>query len=219
MARGAASVSASVFSNAWSLVQGLLSALLIPVFAFYLLLDFNGLGAKLVGCLPVPAQPTGRRLLDRSNEVLGAFVRGQLAVCGALALIYSVGLTFTGIDMPWVVGLLSGALFIVPYLGTAVGIVLGSLLALLKFHDVAHLLGVWAVFAVGQGLEGFVLTPRIVGNRVGLHPLAVIVAVLAGGGLFGFTGVLLAVPAAAVLRVGLDEALRTYRASSFYRGR
>lgn len=218
LARGAATLSARLFTNAWGFVQGLLSALLVPVFAFYLLLDFNGLAEKLIALLPVPAQEAGRRLLDRCDEVLGAFVRGQLAVCAVLALVYSVGLTLTGIDMPWVVGILSGALFIVPYLGTAVGIVLGSLLALLKFHDLAHLLAVWAVFAAGQGLEGFVLTPRIVGDRVGLHPLAVILAVLAGGGLFGFTGVLLAVPAAAVLRVGLDEALAAYRASAFYRG-
>jgi predicted PurR-regulated permease PerM len=218
IATGAAAVFGRLFANAWNLVQALLSALLVPVFTFYLLLDFNGLGERLAALLPRGAQPVGRRLLDRCDEVLGAFVRGQLIVCAALALVYSAGLTLTGIDMPWVVGILSGALFIVPYLGTAVGLVLGTLLALLKFHDLGHVLGVWAVFAVGQGLEGFVLTPRIVGNRVGLHPLVVLLAILAGGELFGFTGILLAVPTAAVLRVGLEEALQAYRRSAFYRG-
>lgn len=218
IAKGAAAVFGSLFANVWGLVQATLSALLVPIFTFYLLLDFNGLGERLVTVLPLGAQTAGRRLLGRADDVLGAFVRGQLTVCAALALIYSAGLTFTGIDMPWVVGLLSGALFIVPYLGTAVGLVLGTLLALLKFQDLAHVLGVWAVFAVGQGLEGFLLTPRIVGNRVGLHPLVVILAILAGGELFGFTGILLAVPIAAVLRVGLDEVLQAYRKSGFYRG-
>lgn len=218
IAQGAANLFGRVFANAWGFVQALLSTLLVPVFTFYLLLDFNGLGQRLTSLVPPAARPAADRLLGRSDEVLGAFVRGQLTVCAALALVYSAGLTLTGIDMPWVVGLLSGALFLVPYLGTVVGLVLGTLLALLKFHDLAHVLGVWAVFAVGQGLEGFVLTPRIVGDRVGLHPLAVIVAVLAGGELFGFTGILLAVPSAAVLRVGLDEAVQAYRRSSFFRG-
>ena len=218
LARGAAEVLGQVFANTWSFVQAFLSLLLIPVFSFYLLLDFNGLSRRIVDLLPVDVQPVGRRLLDRSDDVLGAFIRGQLGVCVSLALIYSLGLTFTGIDMPWVVGLLSGALFVIPYLGTLVGILLGSLLALLKFHDFVHVAAVWAVFAVGQGLEGFVLTPRFVGHRVGLHPLAVILAVIAGGELFGFVGVLLAVPGAAVLRVGLAEALEAYRASGFYRG-
>ncbi|GAB6063788.1 AI-2E family transporter [Deferrisoma palaeochoriense] len=213
----AAAVAGRVVANLWSLVGTLLGLALIPVFAFYLLLDFNGLGERLVGLVPLRHQALAGRVLDRADEALGAFVRGQITVCAALALVYSVGLTLTGIDMPWVVGGLAGALFIVPYLGTLVGVVLASLLALLKFHDLAHLLAVWGVFAAGQALEGFLLTPRLVGNRVGLHPVAVIVAVLAGGELFGVVGVLLAVPAAAVLRVGLSEGLALYRASAWYR--
>lgn len=209
---------ARVFVNAWSLAGSLLGLTLIPVFAFYLLLDFNGLGARLADLTPYRVRPAAHRVLERCDQVLGAFVRGQLTVCAALAVIYAVGLSFTGIDMPWVVGLVSGALFIVPYLGTLVGVVLGSALALLKFHDLWHLLAVWAVFAGGQAIEGFLLTPRIVGNRVGLHPLAVLVAVLAGGELFGFVGVLLAVPGAAVLRVAAGEALDRYRKSAAYRG-
>ncbi len=213
-----AGAAAQVLANAWGVVSTVLGLALIPVFAFYMLLDLNGLGDRAVSLLPVRHQPLGRRILARSDEVLGAFVRGQLTVCVILASVYSLGLTLVGIDMPWVVGVLSGALFIVPYLGTLVGLVLASLLALLKFGDWAHLLGVWGVFAAGQALEGFVLTPRIVGDRVGLHPLAVLVAVLAGGELFGVVGVLLAVPGAAVLRVGLAEFLDRYRRSSLYLG-
>jgi predicted PurR-regulated permease PerM len=218
VARGAAQVAAQVFANTWSFIQVFLSLLLIPVFAFYVLLDFDGLSGRVVRLVPVYIQPVVRRLLERSDEVLGAFIRGQLGVCATLALVYSMGLTFTGIDMPWVVGLLSGALFVIPYLGTLVGILLGSLLALLKFHDFVHVAAVWTVFAVGQGLEGFLLTPKFVGHRVGLHPLAVILAVIAGGELFGFVGVLLAVPGAAVLRVGLAQAMEAYIESDFYRG-
>lgn len=218
LARGTATVFGRVFANAWNLLQGLLTALLVPFFSFYLLLDLEGLGGRITELFPRGWQPRVKDLLTRCDEVLSAFIRGQLTICCVLALVYSVGLTLTGIDLPWVVGLLSGLLFIVPYLGTAVGVVVGSLLALLKFHDLGHLLGVWAVFAVGQSLEGLFLTPRIVGHRVGLHPLAVIAAVMAGGELFGFLGVLLAVPTAAVLRVGIREALSVYRSSTVYRG-
>lgn len=206
-----------MFASAWGLVSGLLALALIPVMAFYLLLDFNGLGEKAVSLVPLRRQPEARRLLDRADETLGAFVRGQLTVCAVLAVVYSVGLMFVGIDMPWVVGGLAGGFTLVPYLGPLVGVVTGTVLALLKFHDLPHLLGVWGVFSLGQVLEGFVLTPRIVGDRVGLHPLGVLVAILAGGELFGFTGVLLAVPAAAVLRVALAELLDRYRSSALYR--
>lgn len=204
------------FASAWSLVAAVFGLALIPVFAFYLLVEFNGLGDKALALLPGRARPTAARLLERSDAVLGAFVRGQLLVCAVLGLIYAAGLSAVGIDLAWAVGLLSGALLVVPYLGTAVGLALGSLLALLKFQDLAHLLAVWGVFAVGQLLESFLLTPRLLGDRVGLHPLVVMVAVLTGGELFGFLGILLAVPAAAVLRVGLAEACEAYRRSAIY---
>jgi predicted PurR-regulated permease PerM len=206
------------FASAWSLLAAVLGLALIPVFAFYLLLEIRGLGTRIVSLLPSGARPAAGRVLERSDAVLGAFVRGQLTVCAILGLVYAVGLSFTGIDLAWAVGLLSGALLVVPYLGTLVGVALASLLALLKFQDLAHLLAVWGVFTAGQLLESFVLTPRLLGERVGLPPLVVMVAVLAGGELFGFVGVLLAVPAAAVLRVGLDEAYGAYRVSALYRG-
>ncbi|MDW7712309.1 MAG: AI-2E family transporter [Deferrisomatales bacterium] len=218
LAPRAAAVVGRAFASAWSLAAAILGLALVPVFAFYLLVEIKGLGARVVGALPAGARPAARRILERSDAVLGAFVRGQLTVCAVLGLVYSLGLSLTGIDMPWAVGLLSGALLVVPYLGTAVGVALGSLLALLKFQDLAHLLAVWGVFAAGQLLESFLLTPRLVGSRVGLHPLAVMVAVVAGGELFGFVGILLAVPAAAVLRVGLADAYAAYRTTRFYRG-
>ncbi len=113
-------------------------------------------------------------------------------------------------------GFVSGALFIVPYLGVFLGVFLGTVLALLKFGDFVHVLGVWAVFAGSHAVEAFFLTPRVLGDRVGLHPLSVIVAILVGGELFGFVGVLLAVPATAVLKVALAEAVSVYRCSGLY---
>lgn len=216
LAQGVPGLLRRLFANAWQLVGFLLGLSFIPVFAFYLLLIFDRIYDRVVELFPPRRQAVVGRLLGRADEVLSSFVRGQLLVCLILGAVYSMGLTFTGIDMPWVVGSISGALFFVPYLGTLIGVLLGSLLALLKFHDLGHLLAVWGVFAAGQALEGFVLTPRIVGDRVGLNPVAVLVAILAGGRLFGAAGVLLAVPTAAVGRVALEEAWARYRRSDFY---
>jgi len=217
IAAGLADASSKAASTAKAAMGALINIMFVPVFAFFLLLNFNGMGEWVIDLSPRRRQKTVRRLFERSDAALGGFIRGQLAVCAILAVIYSIGLALTGIDMPLAVGTLSGALFIAPYIGTSIGILLACVLALLKFHDFIHILYVLGVFGAGQMIESFVLTPKIVGSRVGLSPLAVIIAVLAGGELFGFMGILLAVPSAAVLRVCLDEALAEYKASDFYR--
>ncbi|MEC8423880.1 MAG: AI-2E family transporter, partial [Myxococcota bacterium] len=158
------------------------------------------------------------RVAKEVDRRLSAFVRGQITVSVIMAGLYSAGLLVVGIDLAVPVGVLSGLLFVVPYLGTAVGIVLATVLALLKFGIGWQLVQVAVVFAVVQGIEGYLLTPRIVGDQVGLHPLVVMVALIVGGSLLGIWGMLLAIPITAVLSVFGAEWLDLYRRSRVYAG-
>lgn len=204
------------FSSTFGFLVAVLGYLIIPVYLFYLLRDFDALREGLLELLPPrhrqPAVELGREI----DGVLGGFIRGQLSVCMILAALYGAGLWLIGVDLALVIGLLSGAAFIIPYLGTVLGVVLAGAMAAVKFHDLLHPLLVVGWFALVQGLEGALLTPRLVGNRVGLHPLGTILAVLAGGELFGFWGLLLAVPAAASAAVVTRRLLARYRRSDFF---
>jgi len=155
-------------------------------------------------------------LARESDEVLGAFLRGQLMVMLSLATVYSLGLMWLGLDLGLLLGSLAGLVSFVPYLGFILGIVLAGVAAVMQFHDVIHLVYVFAVFAVGQTLESVLFTPYFVGDRIGLHPVAVIFAVMAGGQLYGFVGILLALPVAAVVMVLLRFVHRRYTESDLY---
>ena len=161
---------------------------------------------------------TVRRLALESNEVLGGFIRGQLLVMLILGILYAVGLWWVGLDLGILIGLLAGLLTFVPYLGPAAIVIVGGLAALVQYGDWQQLAGVAMVFSIGQIIESFVLTPMLVGDRIGLHPMAVIFAVMAGGTLFGFLGMLLALPVAAVVNVLLRYAQDRYRKSRLYAG-
>jgi predicted PurR-regulated permease PerM len=141
------------------------------------------------------------RLARETDEVLGAFLRGQILVMIALAVIYSIGLSLVGLEFAIAIGVVSGLVSFVPYLGFAIGIVLAGLTVALEPDPLWRLAGVVATFSIAQMLEGSILTPKLVGDRIGLHPVIVIFAVAAGGQLFGFFGILLALPAAAVVSV------------------
>jgi predicted PurR-regulated permease PerM len=193
-----------------SLVGWFASALLVPVVTFYLLLDWDGLLSRALAILPPRRRAQAALLARETDEVLGSFLRGQLLVMLSLATVYSVGLTLVGLDLALPIGILAGLVSFVPYLGFITGLLAAAIAAWVQFHDVMLLLGVGAVFLVGQVLESFWLTPRLVGNRIGLHPVAVIFAIMAGGQLFGFTGILLALPAAAVLKVWLRHLREFY---------
>jgi predicted PurR-regulated permease PerM len=156
-------------------------------------------------------------IINECDEVLSAFFRGQLIVMLALGCIYAIGLKIVGIQVSLLIGLIAGLLSIVPYLGFSIGLILGLLAAAVQFHDGMHLIYVLIVFIIGNMLEGMVLTPWLVGDKIGLHPVAVIFAVLAGGQLFGFIGILLALPVAAVLMVLLRHLKHQYKNSALYR--
>lgn len=189
---------------------------LIPVVAFYLLRDWDRLVAWVDAMLPRSIEPTVAHLARQSDEVLGAFVRGQLLVMLALGIFYGAGLALLGLSVGPLIGMVAGLLSFVPYLGFIIGFGAAVIAVLVQYGDWVHLLLVCGVFVIGQLLEGYVLVPTLVGDKIGLHPVAVIFAVLAGGYLFGFLGVLLALPAASVILVLLRYLSERYRLSDLY---
>lgn len=212
----ASTVLGTVTSSGLAIVGFLGTLALLPVVTFYFMRDWDAMVERVRELLPRHVEPTVSRLARESDQVLAAFLRGQLAVMVLLGLFYSIGLWLVGIDLALLIGMIAGLVSFVPYLGVIVGGGMALVAAAIQYQDFLHPLLVLGVFVVGQLLEGFVLTPKIVGDQVGLHPVAVIFAILAGGTLFGFLGVLLALPVAAVGMVVLREAHRQYLASALY---
>jgi len=194
------------------------NVVLIPVALFYLLADWDRFVAQVVGLVPQRMRPGFDGFVAEVDEVLGQYLRGQLTVMVILAVFYSAGLALFGLDLALPIGVFSGLAVVIPYLGFGVGLVLALLAGLLQFAAWKAALMVAVVFGLGQVLEGFVLTPRLVGERIGLHPLAVIFALLAFGQVFGFVGVLVALPASAILLVCLRRARQRYLASHLFTG-
>jgi predicted PurR-regulated permease PerM len=189
---------------------------LVPVVTFYLLRDWDILVANVHDLIPRQYEAVISKLTKECDSVLAEFLRGQLMLMLALGLMYSIGLWIVGLEFALLVGMMAGLVSFVPYLGAIVGIAVAGVLAFMQFHDLIHLIYVGIVFGVGQSVEGMLLSPILVGDRIGLHPVAVIFAVMAGGQLFGFFGVLLALPVAAVIVVLLRYARQQYIESSFY---
>ncbi len=193
-----------------ALFAGNFNIVLIPVLTFYLLRDFD-LMVERIGRLVPPNRRERVFLIAReSDAALGNFLRGQTVVMLGLAIIWSVGLSAIGLEHALAIGVLSGILSFVPYLGPAVGVVLGGVSAMVQGPDLWMLAGVGIVFVVSQGIENYFLTPKFVGDRIGLHPVMVIFSVMAGGQLFGFFGVLLALPVAAVVTVFIRHFFEWY---------
>ncbi len=189
---------------------------LIPVVTFYLLLDWNRLLTNIANLVPRQWADDTFRLARRCDEVLSSFLRGQLLVMLCLGIIYAVGLTLMGLNFGLLIGFVSGLVSIVPFLGFIVGLVIALVVALFQYATWWAVLGVILVFSIGQMAESVVLQPKLLGDKIGLHPVAVIFAVLAGGNLFGLTGVLLALPVAAVILVLLKEVKVRYQHSELY---
>ncbi|MEM7173145.1 MAG: AI-2E family transporter [Pseudomonadota bacterium] len=200
-------------------LANLLSLIVItPVVAFYLLRDWDNIVALVDSWLPRKNVARLRDLARQVDETLAGFLRGQGLVCLLLGTFYAIGLTIVGLDFGLVIGMIAGLLTFIPYAGSAFGLVLSVGLAMLQFDSWLSVGLVALVFIIGQAIEGNYLTPKLVGDRVGLHPVWVIFAILAGGVLFGFVGVLLAVPIAAVIGVGVRFGLSQYLDSPYYTG-
>ena len=214
----ATSVLGYLSRSGFALLGWLANIVLLPVLTFFFLRDWDVLVERLAALVPRAHTELVSRLARESSEVLGGFLRGQLLVMLILGVMYAGGLWLVGLDLGILIGLIAGVLTFVPYLGPAAVILLGGTAALVQFGDWQHLVGVAAVFGIGQVIESAWLTPTLVGDRIGLHPVAVIFAVLTGGQLFGFLGMLLALPVAAVANVLLRYAHARYTHSRLYVG-
>lgn len=216
----AGGVASRVARGGVALINLLALLFLTPVVTFYILRDWEKLLLAIDRNMPLDHADTIRKLARESNEAIAGYIRGQALVCLCLGTFYAVGLTVVGLQFGFVIGLIAGAISFIPFVGTFVGAVLSIGMALAQFPpDWVSVALVVAVFVVGQTLEGNILSPKLVGDRVGLHAVWIMFALLAGGVLFGFVGILVAVPTAAVIGVIVRHLLARYRESEFYRGR
>jgi len=212
-------VAANLLTGGLAILNLLSLIFITPVVTFFLLRDWDAMLARLDSWLPRQHAPTIRRLAGEADDILAGYVRGVATVCLVLGTFYAVALSLIGLNGGLFVGLLAGMLSFIPYLGAIGGLVLSVGLAFAQFDSYLLVAGTAAIFLVGQAVEGNFLTPKLVGEKVGLHPVIVIFALLAGGALFGFTGVLIALPVAAVAGVLVRFALDQYLKSPLYGGR
>lgn len=203
-------------NNGMALIGIIANILLLPVVLFYLLRDWDIFVARIGQLIPREWHDKTTNMASEIDQVLAEFLRGQLSVMLAMSAFYAIGLWFAGLDMALPIGLVAGLLGFVPYLGFALGVALALVVAALEFTSFGQLIPVLVVFSLGQLVESMVLTPKLVGDRIGLHPVVVIFALLAGGQLFGFAGVLLALPVSAAIAVGLRHTKDNYLNSDTY---
>lgn len=208
----------SLFLGGKAVVNALSLLFIMPVVAFFLLRDWDLLVAKVDGLLPRKSADTIRQQFHEIDATIAGFVRGQATVCLVLGAIYAAGLTLVGLDFSLLIGLGTGVMAFVPYVGMIIGLLTAFGVALMQFSDPLSFVLVAAVFAVGQSIDAAFLTPNLVGGRVGLHPVWIIFALMTGGALFGFTGVLLAVPVASVIGVLVRFAIQRYLSCALYTG-
>jgi predicted PurR-regulated permease PerM len=206
----------SVFRSTLQILAAIIHVALVPIIAYYFMVSFPSIKSGIEELIPPYTRDTVVGKLAEIDRVIAGFVRGQLTIALIMACLYTVGFLLIGIDLAIVLGIISGLLFFIPYLGTLVALVGGTAMALAKFGDFAHVFYVLGWIAMVQTAEGYVLTPRIVGHAIGLPPVVYILAVIAGAELFGFVGMLVAIPVTAILLVLLKSAAEAYRKSYLY---
>lgn len=207
---------ASLFASGMAFVNLMALIFLTPVVAFYLLRDFDVMVAHIDGLLPRASAPTIREQVREMDRTIAGYLRGQVNVCLLLAAFYAVGLSLTGLHYGILVGILSGLLSFIPFVGAMSGFVAATLIAVFQFDELWRIALVMGVYGIGQFLEGNILVPKLIGDKVGLHPAWVIFGMLAGGAILGFVGVLLAVPITAIIGVLVRFATQRYRESVLY---
>lgn len=206
----------SALENGAAIVNIFSLILITPVVTFYMLRDWDVFARKVKGLLPKKHKKSIDEILSRIDAALSGFIRGQVSVCIILGAYYAVCLKIVGLKLGLLIGFVAGIISFIPYVGSITGFVLSIVLAFSEFDDTAHIAAVVVVFLVGQFIEGNFLTPKLVGDKVGLHPVWVMFALLAGGALLGFLGLMIAVPVAAVIGILLREGIRKYKKSRLY---
>ncbi|MEI6134493.1 MAG: AI-2E family transporter [Desulfomonile sp.] len=212
----AGSVMSTIFSSTLSVISVFFQMVLIPIIAYYLMVSFNKIINEAVDLIPPYTRNPIVNKFREIDGVIAAFVRGQLTIALIMAVLYSIGFVIIGIELSLVLGVVAGLLQVVPYLGALVAIVGGSIMAFVKFGDLLHVIYVLGWIGIVQTFESYFLTPRIVGQAVGLNPVVYILVLIVGANLFGFVGLLVAIPLAAVARVLLMSAVEAYRKSYLY---
>ncbi len=210
------SLASSLFKSVFSVVGTVLHVVLVPIIAYYLLVEFQDIRGGISDLIPPYVRESLMTKLQEIDKILSAFVRGQITIALILAILYSIGFLVIGIDLALVLGILSGLLWIIPYLGTLFALISGSIMAYAKYGDFLHVLYIVGWIAVVQLAESYVLTPRIVGKAVGLHPVVYILALIVGASLFGFIGLLIAIPLTAIAKVFLGSLIKMYRSSYLF---
>jgi predicted PurR-regulated permease PerM len=208
----------ALISNSFASINLISLVLIMPVVTFYMLRDWGTFVRKFEELLPKKSKKGIMEIFKEINSIISGFIRGQISVCLILGTFYSVGLKLVGLDLGLLVGFIAGIISFIPYVGSITGFILGVVLAFAQYGDITHVLYVIAVFMCGQFLEGNFLTPKLVGESVGLHPVWVMFALLAGGVLLGFLGLMLAVPMAAIIGVLVRHGVQKYKQSSLYLG-
>ncbi len=206
----------SLFKSVFGVVGVLVHLVLIPIIAYYLLVEFEDIRIGVSNLVPPYVRDPIMSKLQEIDRVLSAFVRGQLTIALILAILYSIGFSLIGIDLALVLGILSGLLWIIPYLGTLFALVSGTVMAVAKFGDLVHVLYVVGWVCIVQLAESYLLTPKIVGKAVGLHPVVYILALIVGANLLGFVGLLIAIPLTAIGKVFITSLVKMYRNSYLF---
>ncbi|PKO90996.1 MAG: AI-2E family transporter [Betaproteobacteria bacterium HGW-Betaproteobacteria-1] len=206
----------SISKNGFAIVLWIINLLLVPVVLFYMLRDWHAIVARIAQLIPRGWYEKTAVIAGEIDVMLAEFLRGQLSVMLLMTVFYAIGLWAAGLELALPVALVAGLLGFVPYLGVTIGLLMALMAAALQFSSPGEVVPILAVFAVAQLLEGFVLTPWLVGDRIGLHPVVVIFTLMAGGQLFGFAGILLALPVGAAIAVGLRHARQGYLSSETY---
>jgi predicted PurR-regulated permease PerM len=206
----------NVFSSLYGVVMTIIFMVLIPLFSYYFLKDYYKIKSVLIGLIPTRAYEKVVGKLERMDHILSSFIRGQAIVVLILATLYSIGLSLVGLPFPVLIGILSGVGDIIPYLGTVVGFIISLIIGIAFFPSIEKLLLIVLVFALVKGSENWFFYPKIVGKEVGLHFVWVLVSIIVFGKLFGFWGLLLAIPASAGFKVFIGDLMKYYKKSAFF---
>ncbi|MFW6123415.1 MAG: AI-2E family transporter, partial [Thermodesulfobacteriota bacterium] len=216
MANPAAKIFRLIFQSTLSIIGFVLYLILVPVLVYYFLVSFDNILDSILDLVPPDTREPVIHKMSQMDQIIADFLRGQFIICLLLAFFYSLGFVIIGIDLALVLGIVSGLLWIIPYVGTGLAIVGGVTMALVNYGDLLHPAYVIIWISLVQVLESYIITPRVVGGKVGVHPIVYIIALIVGAKLFGLLGMLIAIPAAAMIKVLLEDAVTMYKRSQLY---